>query len=186
VTRAFSIRTVLGSCVSITLWHPVKRVGGMCHFLLPTRGVPVSEENSMATTATRRWTSCAETAGAGCGTPAMPGQNLWRRQHVSGAHAGNGGQPRGPTQWRGRPRDAAFSTASVLTESLFGTATGKSFLTSARAMSGARQVRPSALQEWLPKPMHREADVTRIKVLVVDDSAVVRQVVTPAGARPRH
>lgn len=31
------IRTLLGSCVSITLWHPVKRVGGMSHFLLPTR-----------------------------------------------------------------------------------------------------------------------------------------------------
>jgi chemotaxis protein CheD len=34
----FQIRTVLGSCVSITLWHPLKRIGGMCHFLLPTRG----------------------------------------------------------------------------------------------------------------------------------------------------
>lgn len=31
------IRTVLGSCVSITLWHPARRVGGMCHFMLPTR-----------------------------------------------------------------------------------------------------------------------------------------------------
>ena len=34
---AFQVRTILGSCVSITLWHPVARVGGMCHFLLPTR-----------------------------------------------------------------------------------------------------------------------------------------------------
>jgi chemotaxis protein CheD len=32
------IRTVLGSCVSITLWHPARRLGGMCHFMLPTRG----------------------------------------------------------------------------------------------------------------------------------------------------
>jgi chemotaxis protein CheD len=31
------IRTLLGSCVSITLWHPAKRVGGMSHFLLATR-----------------------------------------------------------------------------------------------------------------------------------------------------
>jgi len=31
------IRTVLGSCVSITLWHPTLRLGGMCHFMLPTR-----------------------------------------------------------------------------------------------------------------------------------------------------
>ncbi|MEK7260236.1 MAG: chemotaxis protein CheD [Pseudomonadota bacterium] len=31
------IRTILGSCVAITLWHPHKRIGGMCHFMLPTR-----------------------------------------------------------------------------------------------------------------------------------------------------
>lgn len=32
------IHTLLGSCVAITLWHPQKRIGGMCHYLLPTRG----------------------------------------------------------------------------------------------------------------------------------------------------
>jgi len=31
------IRTVLGSCVSITFWHPQLRVGGMCHYMLPKR-----------------------------------------------------------------------------------------------------------------------------------------------------
>jgi len=31
------IRTILGSCVSITMWHPTRMIGGMCHFLLPTR-----------------------------------------------------------------------------------------------------------------------------------------------------
>ena len=31
------IITILGSCVSITLWHPQRREGGMCHFLLPSR-----------------------------------------------------------------------------------------------------------------------------------------------------
>lgn len=34
---ATRVRTLLGSCVAITLWHPEKRFGGMCHFLLPTR-----------------------------------------------------------------------------------------------------------------------------------------------------
>ena len=34
----YQIRTILGSCVSITLWHPIARMGGMSHFLLPTRG----------------------------------------------------------------------------------------------------------------------------------------------------
>lgn len=31
------LRTLLGSCVSVVMWHPRKRVGGMCHFVLPTR-----------------------------------------------------------------------------------------------------------------------------------------------------
>jgi chemotaxis protein CheD len=41
---SFQIRTILGSCVSITLWHPQSRVGGMSHFLLPTRSVAVPEQ----------------------------------------------------------------------------------------------------------------------------------------------
>jgi len=35
--RNTRIRTLLGSCVAITLWHPKLHVGGMCHYLLPTR-----------------------------------------------------------------------------------------------------------------------------------------------------
>lgn len=31
------IRTLLGSCVAVTLWHPRLRQGGMCHFMLPGR-----------------------------------------------------------------------------------------------------------------------------------------------------
>jgi chemotaxis protein CheD len=31
------IRTILGSCVSITIWHPTRMIGGMCHYLLPSR-----------------------------------------------------------------------------------------------------------------------------------------------------
>lgn len=31
------IRTLLGSCVAITLWHPRRRIGGMCHYMLPGR-----------------------------------------------------------------------------------------------------------------------------------------------------
>ncbi len=29
------IHTVLGSCIAITLWHPILKIGGMCHFVLP-------------------------------------------------------------------------------------------------------------------------------------------------------
>jgi chemotaxis protein CheD len=31
------ISTLLGSCVSITLWHPRKRIGGMCHYMMSER-----------------------------------------------------------------------------------------------------------------------------------------------------
>ncbi len=31
------IHTVLGSCIAICLWHPQLHIGGMCHFVLPSR-----------------------------------------------------------------------------------------------------------------------------------------------------
>lgn len=34
---AVRLRTVLGSCISVTLWHPQRHLGGMCHFMLPGR-----------------------------------------------------------------------------------------------------------------------------------------------------
>jgi len=30
------IHTILGSCIAITLWHPILNIGGMCHFVLPS------------------------------------------------------------------------------------------------------------------------------------------------------
>ncbi|OLU16503.1 MULTISPECIES: chemotaxis protein CheD [unclassified Pseudomonas] len=39
------VRTLLGSCVSIVLWHPHARLGGMCHFMLPTRGRPTKQRD---------------------------------------------------------------------------------------------------------------------------------------------
>ncbi len=35
---ALRVHTLLGSCVAITLWHPTRHIGGMCHYLLATRG----------------------------------------------------------------------------------------------------------------------------------------------------
>ena len=37
------IRTMLGSCVAITLWHPRLRIGGMCHYLLSRRAAPPAD-----------------------------------------------------------------------------------------------------------------------------------------------
>lgn len=31
------IRTLLGSCVAVTVWHPQRHIGGMCHYMLPSR-----------------------------------------------------------------------------------------------------------------------------------------------------
>lgn len=31
------VRTVLGSCVAVVLWHPRRLLGGMCHYVLPRR-----------------------------------------------------------------------------------------------------------------------------------------------------
>lgn len=33
--KAAHVHTILGSCISITLWHPDLHIGGMCHFTLP-------------------------------------------------------------------------------------------------------------------------------------------------------
>lgn len=38
--RNTRIRTLLGSCISITIWHPKLLIGGMCHYMLPTRSQP--------------------------------------------------------------------------------------------------------------------------------------------------
>ena len=29
--------TLLGSCVAVTVWHPILHCGGLCHYLLPNR-----------------------------------------------------------------------------------------------------------------------------------------------------
>jgi chemotaxis protein CheD len=40
---ATRIRTLLGSCVAITMWHPARKIGGMCHYMLPSRQKPGSQ-----------------------------------------------------------------------------------------------------------------------------------------------
>lgn len=38
------IRTILGSCVALCLWHPKLKIGGMCHYLLPSRRIREDSE----------------------------------------------------------------------------------------------------------------------------------------------
>jgi chemotaxis protein CheD len=44
--RETRIRTLLGSCVAVTLWHPGARIGGMCHYMVPTRNAPHPDQLS--------------------------------------------------------------------------------------------------------------------------------------------
>jgi chemotaxis protein CheD len=39
-TEGHQVHTLLGSCVSITLWHPKLRIGGICHYALPENFSP--------------------------------------------------------------------------------------------------------------------------------------------------
>lgn len=39
-----SIGTILGSCIAICIWHPRLHIGGMCHFVLPDREVPLNTD----------------------------------------------------------------------------------------------------------------------------------------------
>lgn len=34
--KTSNVMTLLGSCVAITIWHPLKLIGGICHYQLPT------------------------------------------------------------------------------------------------------------------------------------------------------
>lgn len=34
------IHTILGSCISIVMWHKQRLIGGMCHYILPDRRKP--------------------------------------------------------------------------------------------------------------------------------------------------
>lgn len=41
------MHTLLGSCVSITLWHPQLKIGGMCHYALPYHSSVSSKQHSL-------------------------------------------------------------------------------------------------------------------------------------------
>lgn len=40
------IHTLLGSCIAITLWHPILKIGGMCHFVLPGKRLANSDRTA--------------------------------------------------------------------------------------------------------------------------------------------
>lgn len=44
--RETRIRTTLGSCVAVTLWHPQQQIGCMCHYMLPGTSQPGEAPNA--------------------------------------------------------------------------------------------------------------------------------------------
>jgi len=42
--------TLLGSCVSLTAWHPGLKIGGLCHYLLPVASYDSSASRSSSVT----------------------------------------------------------------------------------------------------------------------------------------
>ena len=60
------ISTLLGSCVAITLWHPKKSIGGMCHYMLPSpkfRTNPLQLKGKYAEDATKMFLQEIKAAG---------------------------------------------------------------------------------------------------------------------------
>ena len=89
------IHTLLGSCVSVTLWHPRLLVGGMCHYMLAHRRIPAARrglDGRYADHAIRMFLNEIERTGT------RPGESV--------AHLYGGGNQFPPFQ-RGRAPDVA-------------------------------------------------------------------------------
>jgi len=58
------LTTLLGSCVSVVIWHPVRHLGGLCHYVLPTGRRATRERPGTYADAAIQWLS-AEVVRAG-------------------------------------------------------------------------------------------------------------------------
>jgi chemotaxis protein CheD len=142
----FQIRTILGSCVSITLWHPVALMGGMSHFLLPTRGKEVQAhefDGRYGDEALLLMFKDLNSAGVDhkqCQAKIFGGGNMFpdhaRASHINvGLH--NGEAARALLQQHG---------IEVLTESLYGDGHRQIIFNVSNGDVWSRQVRPSRLE----------------------------------------
>jgi chemotaxis protein CheD len=113
------IRTLLGSCVSITIWHPKFKIGAMSHFLLPTRSLDGPHEPDARYGDEAMWLMLRELAGMGvqqtqCEGKIFGGGNMFP-QH-KGLDSLNVGQKNGLTA----RALLANCGIPVVSESLFG------------------------------------------------------------------
>ena len=142
----YQIRTILGSCVSITLWHPDTCLGGMSHFLLPTRGLSVmardldgryGDEALQLMMADLRAHGVAPDQ---CEAKIFGGGNMFPNHgHASGIKVGqrNGEAARKMLRQHG---------IKVVRESLFGIGHRQIIFDLSKGDVWARQVKPTALE----------------------------------------
>lgn len=148
----YQIRTILGSCVSITLWHQETGLGGMSHFLLPTRGKKVKHnemDGRYGDEALQMMIDDLQSRGVEpqeCQAKIFGGGNMFPDMgHASGIKVGhrNGLAAREML----RKRDI-----QVVTESLFGIGHRQIIFDLSRGDVWARQVKPTP-QELAVQPL---------------------------------
>jgi chemotaxis protein CheD len=135
------IRTLLGSCVSITLWHPVKRIGAMSHFLLSARsggdpGEPDGRYAEEAMSLMLRELALEKVAPQECQAKLFGGGNMFPRQ--ARTNALNVGQKNGEAA-----RLLARSHGiPIISESLFGVGHRQIIFDVGSGHVWSRQVKP--------------------------------------------
>jgi chemotaxis protein CheD len=151
------MRTLLGSCVSITLWHPQACVGAMSHFLLPARGG--SEAASSATLDPRygdealllmlRALERRGVAASGCVAHIVGGGNMFPVQTA-----------RSPADLVGRKNGEAAramlrrNAIRVASESLFGMGHRRVSFDLATGRVASRQVTPEEVSTTRSSPLN--------------------------------
>jgi chemotaxis protein CheD len=147
----FQIRTILGSCVSITLWHPLARVGGMSHFLLPTRAGSVSEDEldgrygDEALALMFRDLKAAGVNPGNCQAKIFGGGNMFPgNQHARGQHAK--GIAVGKRNGEAARELLRQHNIEVVSESLFGIGHRQIIFDISKGDVWSKQVRPSTLE----------------------------------------
>jgi chemotaxis protein CheD len=148
--ESFQIRTVLGSCVSITLWHPRLRIGGMSHFLLPTRGQGATGEldGRYGDEALQLMFKDLTTHGVPpqqCEAKIFGGGNMFPgNQHARGKH--QLGISVGRRNGEAARALLKLHNIHVLTESLFGVGHRQIIFDVSSGDVWSRQVRPSSIE----------------------------------------
>ncbi|HJV80259.1 chemotaxis protein CheD [Noviherbaspirillum sp.] len=141
----YRIRTLLGSCVSITLWHPRLRIGAMSHFMLASRPAGASREPDGRYGEEVMWLMLRELRAAGvaaseCQGKIFGGGDMFPvHTRTAGIHVGkrNGETARELLRAHGIP---------LVSESLFGVGHRQMIFDISSGHVWSRQVKPADIQ----------------------------------------